>query len=88
MAEYIGLIFVDPAVVEKINAKHHLTVAEVRAALQWPAVVQGFWADRPEHGRRYVVRGTGYSGQPILAWLHAVDVTDGTWALRSARVGT
>lgn len=85
---YIGYVDVPPAIEDKIRKKHNLTGDEVREAMQWPAAARAAWEEHPVHGRRVIASGHTYSGRPILAWLQPVDVSDGTWRLRSARAGS
>ena len=82
---YIGHIEVDATVLDKIRRKHHLTVAEVREALQWPARPDVRWEDHSEHGLRLVAVGQTATGRNLMAALRPVDETDGTWRLCTAR---
>lgn len=85
---YIAQVLIDPSIEAKIKTKHNVTSDDVRSALEYPARVSAAWEEHPDHGRRLVASGTTRTGRPILAWLEPVDETDGTWRLRSARVGT
>jgi hypothetical protein len=83
---YIGLILVSPEVQLKLHEKHRgLTADEVREAVQWPARPQVRWETHPDHGRRLVVLGTTAEGREVITWLSAVDPSDGTWVVRTAR---
>ncbi len=82
---YIGQILIDDTVLSKIHDKHNLTFEDVTTALQYPAKARAAWEDHPTHGLRVVAYGTSWAGRAILGWLEAVDETDGTWRLRSAR---
>lgn len=87
MSIYIGLVIVDPSIEDKLRHKTpSLTGAEVREALQYPSDALAAWEDDPVHGERVIAEGSTASGRVILAALHPVDVSDGTWALKTARV--
>lgn len=89
MAIYIGLVLVDPSVVDKLNRKHNVTEAEVKEALQWPARIRGGWEEDPEHGKRWVTIATVASGREMLAALLPspawADEQAETWVVKSAR---
>ncbi len=89
MGIYIGMLIVDPTVLDKLNRKHSVTEAEVREAFQWPASVDAVFEDHPEHGARWVGLATLASGRevfgallPAQAWAGA-DAED--WVLKTAR---
>ena len=43
------------------------------------------WHTHPVYGRRLIVQGVTYRGDPILAYLKPIDERDGTWECRTAR---
>lgn len=68
----------------KLRSKHRgLTLADVRAAIQWPAVCASAWDDHPEYGRRLMAIGNDGRGEivcyltPIPYWDEDAD----TWGL-------
>jgi hypothetical protein len=84
MTFYVGFIEISPAMAEKIQSKHGVTPDEVREACT--GQVRGGWHDHPEYGRRLLVVGTTAGGRVLKVILQPVDVTDGTWRLRTALV--
>ncbi|WP_405070420.1 hypothetical protein OG558_12755 [Kribbella sp. NBC_01510] len=86
---YLGLITADPGIEAKIQEKHHITLAEVREALQWPAQAQTVEEDDPEHGHRWVAVGQSAGDRLVIAWLLPLPPYMGsladTWTLKSAR---
>ncbi len=82
---YIGLVLVDPSVEWKLRMRRNgLTGDEVRAAVQWPAVsLDARWQDHAEHGRRLLLLAESDRGL-LKVILQPVDITDGTWRLRTA----
>lgn len=86
MSVYIGLIIVDPSIETKLRTQRNgLTGAEVRAAFQWPAIVDAVWHDHPEHGKRLIAKARTERGL-LQAILLPVDETDGTWVLKTCLV--
>jgi hypothetical protein len=83
---YLGFLIIDAAIEDKLRHKTpSLTGEEVREALQAPAAARAGWEDHPVHGRRVIAEGTTASGRVILAALHPIDETDGTWVVKTAR---
>ena len=85
---HFGLILIAPTIEAKIRTRH-LTGAQVREALQWPATAEAAREDHPEHGERWVAVGTTGDGRQIIAWLlpepnYLEELAD-TWTLKSAR---
>lgn len=73
---------ISPAVAQKIQAKHGVTPDEVREL--YGRTVPGAWDDDPMRGRRlYVVFRTS-TGRRLKIVLQPVDVSGGTWRLRTA----
>ena len=86
---YIGLIVADLSTIAKINEKHHLTLDEVREALQWPAPARVGYEDHPEPGGRWIAVGTVAGGRDLIAALLPSPMFAGsgadTWVLKTAR---
>lgn len=79
---YVGEILISAAVAQKILAKHRVTPDEVREL--YGRTVPGAWDDDPKRGRRlYVVLRTS-SGRTLKIVLQPIDVSEGTWQLRTA----
>jgi uncharacterized DUF497 family protein len=82
---YIGLIAISPAMAQKIMTKHGVTPEEVREACQAPnRYLRAAWHDHPEYGRRLIVVGSTSGGRVLKVILQPVDLTDGTFRLRTA----
>jgi uncharacterized DUF497 family protein len=86
---YIGLVVVDPSVVQKLHEKHGITVADVQEALQWPARAEAVVDDDPEHGWRVLAYGTTADGREVFGVLlpepdHDWERAE-TWRIKSAR---
>lgn len=91
MSIYLGLIVATPAVEQKIEQLHHLTLDQVRDVFQYPArPLRAWFEDVEPHGPRYLVLGALGDGRRILIavdpvpW-HAGEDAD-TWSLRTAYV--
>lgn len=69
MSIYIAFVDIDPGVLAKMSTKHHITEAEVRESLMWPAAVTAAFDDDPEHGPRWVARATSAEGREFFAAL-------------------
>lgn len=83
---HIGLIECSVAVETKINAKHGLTLQDVRDALQAPSrPLRASWLDASQdpRGPRLVAEGFTSSGRRLKAVLYPVD-GEGTWRLGTA----
>ncbi len=88
MGVRIGLVVVDAATDEKLRHRRGLTGAEVRAAVEWPAVpVRAAWNDVPEHGRRLIVYAE-WGAKVLKVVLMPLDEVDGTWLLKTAVVSS
>lgn len=88
-AIYLGYLVAAPSVEAKINEKHHITLADVREALQWPAIAQVVEDDDPEHGWRLLAIGKNGLGREVFAALiplpESAGTTADTWAVKTAR---
>jgi hypothetical protein len=79
---YVGEILISPAVSQKIQAKHGVTPDEVREL--YGKIVRGAWDYDSTRGRRlYVVFRTS-TGRTLKVVLQPIDVSGGTWRLRTA----
>lgn len=86
---YIGYIDISRAMTEKIASKHGVTEDEVREACQAPSRYRrAVWHTHPSYGLRLIVTGETLGGRPLLVVLQPVDITDGTYRLRTARVAS
>lgn len=83
-SEWIAVLIFTPEVSAKIQAKHNLTEDEVRQAVCFGGHREARWHDHPDYGLRLVVKGETADGRPLMAYLHPVDRTDGTWECRTA----
>lgn len=86
---YLGFISASPGVIDKIRAKHNITLEEVREALQWPAKAQVAEENDEEHGRRWAAVGSTGQGRLVIAALLPEPPRLGsdadTWMLKTAR---
>lgn len=82
---WIARIVCDPAVARKLLEKHGVDTWEVEEACTLGAHREARWHTHPVCGRRLIVRGGTYQGEPILAYLRPIDERDGTWECRTAR---
>lgn len=81
---YIGYIEISAAMAEKLQSKHGITPDEVREACH--RYIQAGWHHHEVHGERLLVIGETRAGRKLKVILQPVDVTDGTWRLRTALV--
>lgn len=74
------------ALVDKINQKHGVTLAEVREAVILTEVESSVWDwdDDPARGWRLLVTATTYVGRRLLVVLYPVDEAEGIWRLGTA----
>lgn len=88
MGIYLGWIDAHPNVVFKNNGKHHMTLALVREALQFPARVEARPDDDPEHGWRVLAYGSTADGRELFAALLPLPEREyeraETWLCKSA----
>lgn len=82
MGFYIGHVEISASMAEKIQAKHNVTPDEVREVCHGRPGKR--WDADPVHGERLLVLGTTSTGRRLRIILQPVDVTDGTWRLRTA----
>ena len=84
---YIGHIEISPRMAVKIASKHGVTEYEVREACQAPSRYRrAAWHVHPEYGLRLIVVGETAGGRTLKIVLQPVDVAQGTYRLRTARV--
>jgi hypothetical protein len=83
---YVGFVEISPAMATKIQSKHGITPAEVREACSSP--VTSGWHVHPTYGRRLLLTGRTAGGRLLKVVLQPVDISDGTWRLRTALVAT
>ena len=85
---YIAQIDCSANVLEKINAKHGVTLEEVREALLSPARPErvSYLASTQEDPRpaRVAAQGVTLGGRRLQAVLYPVDVDNGIWRLATA----
>jgi hypothetical protein len=82
---WIGHVIVPYSVEIKLRNRRGLTGAQIRAACEWPArVLDAAWHDHPAHGRRLLVQVRDEENRLLDVVLQPIDVTDGTWLLRTA----
>lgn len=89
MGVYLGLIVADESIEEKIQEKHHITLAAVKDAIQWPAQAQTGFEDHPDHGPRWIAIGKDENEREVIAWLVPLPDYAGpdadTWNVVTAR---
>jgi hypothetical protein len=84
---HLGLLIIDKPTNAKLNNKHHITLGQVQAAIQWPARPRAKWEIHPIYGRRVVAIGQ-MDGEPVLCILKPVpryDENADTWEVQTAR---
>lgn len=81
---WIARIVFEPAVAKKLLEKHGVNTWELDKACTLGAHREARWHTHPVYGRRPIVHGVTYGGDPILAYLKPIDERDGTWGCRTA----
>lgn len=81
---WIGYLYIEPEVEQKLRAEHYLTGDQVRRAICWGAHDQAAWDDDPIYGLRLVVTGSTTDTGPLIAYLKPLDVGDGLYECLTA----
>lgn len=85
---HVGRLDIASDVVAKLCQKHGISEDEVRALIEWPAVVRAAYDDDDLHGPRWLALVFTSGGDRFFAVLDPVPPWEGenadTWRLRTA----